>query len=257
MEKQREQPFNIAPVLVALLVLSSNILGMLWTKVSYLEKKLESAVPPAQVVAAAAPSEPQAAQPTQPAAPKQAAKTPEVTGDDYYRGAKDAKIILVEYSDLECPFCKRFHPTMKQAMKEYGDKIKWVWRHYPLNFHANAQKEAEAAECAGKLGGNTAFWKYIDAILERTTSNGTGFALRDLVPLAKEQDLAEAKFQACLDDGEFEKKVKDQMKRGQEEGVSGTPGTIIIDAKGDTQLIPGALPFEQVKPMIDTALDTL
>ena len=139
-------------------------------------------------------------------------------------------------------------------MKEYGDKIKWVYRHYPLSFHANAQKEAEATECAGKLGGNEAFWKYTDAIFEKTTSNGTGFALDQLVPLAKEQGLNESALRTCLDSGEFAQKVKDQMARGTEEGVTGTPGTIIIDGKGNTQLVPGALPFEQVKPMIETAL---
>ena len=143
---------------------------------------------------------------------------------------------------------------MQKVMTDYGDKVKWVYRHYPLSFHANAQKEAEAVECAGKLGGNDAFWKYTDAIFERTTSNGTGFALDKLVPLAKELGLNESSFQQCLDSGEMAQKVKDQMAKGSEEGVTGTPGTIIIDAKGNTQLVPGALPFEQVKLMIDKAL---
>ena len=143
---------------------------------------------------------------------------------------------------------------MKQVMKEYGDSVRWIYRHFPLSFHANAQKEAEATECAAKLGGNDAFWKYVDAILDRTTSNGTGFALDKLIPLAGELGLNETKFKTCLDTGEFAQKVKDQITSGTTEGVTGTPGTIIIDTSGETQLVPGALPFEQMKPLIDAAL---
>lgn len=239
---------KLMPVLVVLLIVASFFIGSLYTKVQRLEKG-GTVVAGAQAgtggnnAGAAAPQAPQAA-----------AKKPEVNNTDWYRGGKNAKVVMVEYSDLECPFCKRFHPTMLQVMKDYGDKVKWVYRHYPLSFHANAQKEAEATECAGKLGGNDAFWKYTDAIFEKTTSNGTGFALDQLVPLAKEVGLNESQFKQCLDSGEMAQKVKDQMAAGTAEGVTGTPGTIIIDGKGNTQLVPGALPIEQIKPMIDSAL---
>ena len=143
---------------------------------------------------------------------------------------------------------------MQQVMKEYGDKVKWVYRDYPLNFHQNAQKEAEAGWCINELGGNDVFWKYIDAIFERTTSNGTGFALDKLGPLAKEVGVDQTKFQKCLDSGKYTQKVQDQMAKGSEEGVTGTPGTIILAENGSTQLIPGALPYESIKPMIDAAL---
>ena len=240
--------FNI--ILVLVLIGASFAIGSLYTKVKYLEKG--AAVAGTNTAgtnqAAGAPAAAGAPQ------PQVAAKKPEVTDKDWYKGNKNAKVVMVEYSDLECPFCIKFHPTMQQVMKEYGDKVKWVYRHYPLSFHANAQKEAEAAECAGKLGGNESFWKYADAIFARTSGNGTGFALDKLVPLAKELGLNESSFKQCLDSGEMAQKVKDQMAKGTEEGVTGTPGTIIIDAKGDTQLVPGALPFEQVKPMIDKAL---
>ncbi len=250
----RTSNFNMTTILVGLLVVASFIIGSLWTKVTLLEKleKGTTVVAGAQVGSGGNTAAAGAA--AQPQVPQASAKKPEVTNADYFRGNKNAKVTLVEYSDFECPFCKRFHPTMLQVMKEYSDKIKWVYRHYPLSFHANAQKEAEAAECAGKLGGNDAFWKYTDAIFERTTSNGTGFALDKLTPLAKELGLNESSFKQCLDSSEMAKKVKDQMAKGTEEGVTGTPGTIILAANGNTQLIPGALPFEQVKPMIDKAL---
>ncbi len=248
-ESSESKPFNVTPVLVTLLIFASFFLGSLWTKVQYLEKNgVQAAALPTKQIEPVVAAQPPA---------QKATKTPVVTNTDYVRGNTNAKVTLVEYSDLECPFCKRFHPTMLQIMKEYSDKVRWIFRHYPLSFHANAQKEAEATECAGKLGGNETFWKYIDAILDRTTSNGTGFALDQLVPLAKELGLNDSKFKTCLDSGEFTQKIKDQIQTGSDEGVSGTPGTIIIDAKGNTQLIPGALPFEQIKPMIDTALQTL
>lgn len=165
--------------------------------------------------------------------------------DDHIRGAKDASVTLVEYSDLECPFCKRFHTPMQQLLQEYGSGVRWVYRHFPLSFHANAQKEAEATECAGKLGGNDAFWAYVDKIFERTTSNGTGFALEALVPLAKELGLDEGKFKACLENGEFAAHVQQDLQEGTAFGVSGTPTTFV-----NGQPVEGAVPYDQLKAVV-------
>lgn len=254
-ETSEQKPFNVMPVLVTLVILASYFIGSLSTKVQLLEKNGLQVVAAAPAQAGNNQPSAVAAPAAQPPAAQQANKKPTITNDDYIRGNKNAKVTLVEYADFECPFCKRFHPTMLQAIKEYGDKINWVYRHFPLSFHANAQKEAEAAECAGKIGGNDAFWKYTDAIYDKTTSNGTGIALDQLAPIATEIGLNSTKFQTCVDSGEFAQKVKDEETTGASEGVTGTPGTIIIDAKGNTQLIPGALPYEQVKPLIDAALN--
>src|SRR3989338_3710805 len=140
-KKHFSNPVNLKSILVGLLVVSAFIIGSLWTKVQYLEKGTTSLVQGA-VVAGNQP--PDNAATGQPPVPQAAAKKPEVTDKDWYKGNKSAKVAMVEYSDLECPYCKLFHPTMQQAIKEYGDKIKWVYRHFPLDFHANAQKEAEA-----------------------------------------------------------------------------------------------------------------
>jgi|GEM_PF-1403129 len=86
-----------------------------------------------------------------------------VTDQDHLIGNKDARFVLVEYSDFECPFCKRFHDTAVKLYKENSD-VAWVYRHFPLEFHATAQKSAEASECLAKLGGNDAFWKFNEAL---------------------------------------------------------------------------------------------
>ncbi len=179
---------------------------------------------------------------------------PPVTNKDHIRGDKNATLTWIEYSDFECPFCKRFHPSMLQMMDEYKGKVKWVHRHFPLSFYQNAQKEAEASDCAAELGGNDAFWKYSDAILERTTSNGTGFALNALVPLARELGLNENKFKDCLDSGKYAQHVIDDMNGGSAAGVNGTPGSFLIGKDGQAQLVSGALPYEQIKTLIDAAL---
>lgn len=100
-----------------------------------------------------------------------------VTGDDYALGDPSAALTIIEYSDLECPFCKTFHATMQRVFDAYPGQIYWVYRHFPLDsIHPKARKEAEAAECAGELKGNDAFWKYIDTLFEQTPSNN-GFDL--------------------------------------------------------------------------------
>jgi len=185
------------------------------------------------------------------AAPSQ---IPPVSKNDFIQGSPSAQLILVEYSDLECPYCINFHKTMQQIMKDYNGKIAWVFRNYPLSFHANAQKEAEAAICAADLDGNQAFWKYTDAVYSRTKGGGTGFPLDQLVPLAKEQGLDEVKFKSCLDGGKAASRIKSDQEAGIKAGVQGTPMTFIVTKNGTQDVIAGALPYEQVKSKIDTLL---
>lgn len=230
--------------IVTAFIIGAFLIGTLWTKVQVLESQ-NAGAKVAGIVSSPAPQAPQGA----------TAEVPKVTQRDHVRGNRQAKLALIEYSDLECPFCKSFHPTMQQVLQTYGDKVMWVYRHFPLSFHANAQKEAEAAECAYDQGTDTAFWKYIDAIYERTTSNGTGFALDKLVPLAGELGLDQTKFKQCLDSGKFTKYVTDDAAGGARAGVNGTPGNIVLNtASGQTQTIPGAVPLDQVKAVLDGML---
>jgi protein-disulfide isomerase len=189
------------------------------------------------------------ADPSQPSGPVKA-----VSDDDHIRGDKDAEVFLVQYSDFECPFCKSFFPTLQQARQEYGDKVAEVFRHYPLSFHANAQKQAEASECVNELGGSDKFWEFSDAIFERTASGGTGLALTALGPLAKEIGVNETKFQECLDSGKYASKVQTDLTEGTAAGVSGTPTTFVVKKDGSAKLVSGAVPYAQLKQAIDAAL---
>jgi protein-disulfide isomerase len=175
---------------------------------------------------------------------------------DHIYGDSNAPVSLIEYSDFECPFCKSFHPIAKKVVEAYQGKVNWVYRHYPLPFHnPGAQKEAEASECANELGGNDAFWKYADAIYERTTSNGKGFPVEKLVPLAEELGLDKAKFQECLDSGKYTARVQDETTEGSNSGITGTPGNILLNSStGAVKLKAGALPFEAMKAEIDQLL---
>lgn len=247
-QAQKKQYMNT--ILVGLLIIAAFLIGNLWTSVQYLKKGYGENNTGTQ--AAVGNNDQAAAQPTP---QKATGEVPKVTDEDWVKGDRNAEIALIEYSDFECPFCKQFHPTAQQVVDSYPGKVMWVYRHFPLAFHQNAQKEAEGAECVGEQGGNEAFWKFTDAIYERTTSNGLGFALDKLGPLAAELGYNQTAFQTCLDSGKYAQKVTDQMAGGQAAGVSGTPGNILLNVKtGETQLLPGAVPFASVKSALDQML---
>ncbi len=178
-----------------------------------------------------------------------------VTADHIF-GSPDAEISLIEYSDFECPFCKRFHPVAKEIVEIYKGKVNWVYRHFPLDFHnPGAQKEAEASECAAELGGNEAFWKYADRIYKDTRSNGEGFPISKLTPLAVEIGLDEKLFAECLDSGRHTARVQADFDNGAQSGVRGTPGNILLNNKtGKAKFVPGALPIATLRAVVDQLL---
>jgi protein-disulfide isomerase len=163
---------------------------------------------------------------------------------DHIRGNPKATISLIEYSDFECPYCKRFHDTAMQLLAAHGDELNWVWRYFPLSFHnPGTQSESEAAECAAELGGEKAFWSYTDAIIARTTSGGKGFPTDQLTPLAKELGLDSGQFQQCLDSGRHAGRVAEDLKEGMSIGITGTPGNILLNNQtGEVRVLSGALP---------------
>ena len=131
----------------------------------------------------------------------------------------------------------------------------WVYRHFPLDqIHPKADKEAEATECAYKLAGNEGFWKMTNKIFEVTPSNN-GLDLATLPDLANEIGINKVSFKSCLDSGEMAAHVEDDFQSGIKAGVTGTPGNILFDTKtGEIRIIPGAVPFDQMKQAIDELL---
>lgn len=182
--------------------------------------------------------------------------------DDPVLGDKNAPLTLIEFSDYECPFCKRtFDQLLPDLKKNYIDtgKVKLVYRDFPLSFHANAEKEAEAAECARAKGSDATYFKFHDQIFTQTTANGTGLALTQLPVIAKDLGLNVNQFQQCLDSGKFKDEVAKDLADGMAAGVSGTPSWIIGESSKDGMitgnLIVGAQPFAAFKAVIDEKLD--
>lgn len=173
----------------------------------------------------------------------------EISKDDWLRGDKKAKISIVEFSDIDCPYCAKFHETMQKISEEYKGKVSWVYRHFPLpSLHPNAFKKAEATECVGSLGGNDKFWPFLDKLVTDKT-----LTMDKLGEVAASFGVNATKFQECLDSGKFTEKVQNQADQAVKAGGRGTPYSVILI---DDQKLPinGALPYEQVKAQIDALL---
>ena len=180
-----------------------------------------------------------------------------IEDSDHIRGNPNAPVKIVEYSDMECPFCKRFHSTMQQVMNEYGKngKVAWVYRHFPLDsIHSQARTEAVATECANELGGSDAFWKYTDRFFELTPSNNQTNITTVLPQIAREIGLDETKFNSCLASKKYDKHIQDDLDNATATGGNGTPWSIVITANGKKYPLSGAQPYEAVKQLIELAL---
>jgi len=182
--------------------------------------------------------------------------------DDPVLGDKDAPITIIEFSDYECPFCKRhFDETLPQLVKEYVDtgKAKIVFRDFPLSFHdPMATKEAVAANCAREQGGDTKYFEYHHEIFRRTISNGNGLDDAKLQTIATDLRLNMSTFNTCLSDPAQVSEVKKDIADGSAAGASGTPSFIIgkttADGNIDGDLVVGAQPFATFQAVIDPLL---
>lgn len=188
-----------------------------------------------------------------PSADKTGIKIKPVTSKDHIRGdLKKAQVVIVEFSDYDCPFCRRFHPTMKQIMSDYGDKVAWIYRHFPLDsLHPITRKKAEAAECVAKLGGNDAFWKFTDALYDSARGKIT---INDLPNIAVEAGVKKSDFQKCLDSGETKDIVQSQYQDAVVSGGRGTPYSVVLTRDGQKIPLEGALPVDDIKSVLDPIL---
>lgn len=179
-----------------------------------------------------------------------------VTADDHILGNPNADVIIVEYSDPECPFCKTFNATMQQIMNLYGTngKVAWVYRHFPIDqLHSKARNEAQAMECAGDQGGNGKFWEFEKTLYNTTTSNNT-LDPAELPKIAKSVGLDVNTFNTCLSSGKFAAKVEADYQDAIKVGGKGTPTSIILSKDGTKTPVEGAVSYEALKNIVDALL---
>jgi protein-disulfide isomerase len=158
------------------------------------------------------------------------------------RGPANAPIQIIEFSDFQCPFCYQAHPTVTKVLSTYGDKIRFVYRHFPLPNHPNARPAAEAAACAAE---QDKFWPYHDRLFD----NQSLLSAPDLKQHAAVLGLDAAKFGACVDSRKYKAAVDEDVQAGEAAGVSGTPAFFI-----NGRVLGGAQPFEAFKRVIDEEL---
>ncbi len=187
-----------------------------------------------------------------------AGKVRPVDDTDFTRGNPNAPILMIEYSDYDCPFCKQYHDTMNQIMNEYGvtGKVAWVFRQFPLQqLHPNSPKISEAALCVGELGGNDAFWKFSDMIFGgRTIDEATN--VTKLVTYAEAVGINKENYISCVESKKMEERVLKSIEDGYNSGARGTPYTILI--VGNQQaVIDGAQSYETVKGIVENLINQL
>ncbi len=175
-----------------------------------------------------------------------------VTSDDHILGSPNAKVVVVTFSDIDCPFCQSFDATMRQIMDTYGKdgQVAWVYRHFPLDqLHPDARTKAESSECVAALAGNEAFWNYTNALFVSTNETVAG-----LGDIAASVGVDKAAFEACVAAGTYKKNVSDDVTDATTAGGRGTPYSVVIASDGTKTPLNGALPYAQVEETIKTFL---
>jgi len=172
-------------------------------------------------------------------------RPPVPRSDDHCRGPAGAAVIIIEYSDFQCPFSAQIHPSLKKLAEE--NRIRWVYRSFPLSaIHPQATEAAQAAECAGEQG---RFWEYADALFgSQDALRGSGSAGPFLAYLASRVGLDVERFQTCLSAHRYEGRIRSQVADGKSEQIEGTP-TIFVNGKR----LVGSLPFEQLDRLVRSA----
>ena len=170
-------------------------------------------------------------------------QAPPVTDQDWIKGNTTSTVTLIEYSDFQCPACGAYYPILKQVFEEYGDRIQFVYRHFPLrNIHPNAEPAARAAEAAGKQG---KFWEMHDMIFEnQTTWSGFASVISTFEGYAQELGLDIEQFRQDLTDGAIADQVQGDYNGGLDAGVNSTPTFYLNGQKLDNPR--GLEPFKQV-----------
>jgi protein-disulfide isomerase len=208
-------------------------------------------------------STPTLAAPVLPSAPTAPQPVPSVVpvavaadaDDDPFLGKANAPVTLIEFTDYQCPFCKRhFDQTFSQIKEQYVDtgKVKYVVRDFPLSFHQNASKASEATECADD---QKKFWEMHDVIFQKQSEWSSATDAADIFKrYAAESGLNTGSFNDCLESGKYDAEVKKDFTDGSAAGISGTPGFLLIGKNGKGEQISGAQPFASFQAAFDRYL---
>lgn len=176
--------------------------------------------------------------------------------DSYFAGAENARILAIEYTDPECPFCIRQSKDgiLKNLLSKYEGKIAYAHKPFQAVPHEGAEPKAVAALCVGKLAGAESYNAFFDAMMDRSTQTSV-MPVDQILPLAKELKVDTAKFSACFDAKETMSTYDAYTAEGRKYGVSGTPGTLLIDTEtGKYELIAGAYPIDSFTQAVDGLL---
>ena len=234
------QSNKFTPLLIVALVLFAFVTGSLWTKVKNLEKGGSKTV-------TASPT-PEGQAPEQNVILGEQDKAEILKETVRVKGPENAKVTIVEFSEFQCPYCKQYNDTSySQIMADYGDKIRYIFRDYPLPMHNHAQEAAEASRCAGEQG---KFWEYHDKLfVEQAIWTALATTTESFNNYATTLGLNAGQFSSCLSSGKYKEEVKNDAALGQKVGVSGTPSFFI----NGRQLV-GAQPYEAFKTIIEEEL---
>lgn len=176
---------------------------------------------------------------------------PNFGADEHFCGNPNAKIIIVQYTDFECPFCKQFHPTLTKLVSESNGQIGWVLRHYPIDqLHSRARNEALATECAYEQAGEIGFWRFANKIFSVTSANNS--LPPEMLPLiASDMGLDKDAFASCMSSGKYLAKISAQEQLAEDKGPVGTPNSRIILNGREVEEVKGAVDYASLKAKTD------
>ncbi len=166
--------------------------------------------------------------------------------EDHIVGSLSAPLVLIEYSDFQCPYCNLVSPTLKRIVAESNGQIAWVYRHLPLeSIHPNAKPAAVASECVTEQLGNDGFWKFADEMFANQAKMSARYYEQVAVGLGADA----ANFKSCVASGKYESRVDADTQEAMTNGGQGTPYTVLYGKKGQVGL-SGALPYETFTAVI-------
>jgi len=179
-----------------------------------------------------------------------------VPNDARIFGDLRARFTLVEFSDLECPFCKRLHPTLREVVSKSSGAVNWQWRHMPLSFHNPAASNgAHAAECYAEQKGNRGFWAFLTKWFDDSRMNGSG--VPDMDEFVADMGADVPQFQQCMSSGKYKGRIEEQAAMGAKIGATGTPATVVIDnLTGEKEFIAGARNSQEYVQIMNRMIQT-